>query len=143
MKHESVAHLYSRLATRRGRQMVYRRNGDCVVLWRHNSSDAHSANKVSSARTNTPILHGLSNTLPHTTSRTTLPPPAFCAISRRFRLRSKPIVHTLPGLSRGSGRYFPLPVPESIPTHPEGKEDKNVAMIGQGYRRYYERMQRS
>lgn len=138
MKHESVAHLYSRLATRRGRQMVYRRNGHRIILLGGKLIVVTSEGHASSARTNAPALHGLSNTLLHTTSRTTVPSPAFCAISSKFRLRSKPIVHTLPGFSRGSGRYFPFPVPESIPTQPEGKEDKNLAMIGHGCRRFYE-----
>lgn len=39
----------------------------------------------------------------------------------------------LPGRSSGSGRYFPLPVPESKPIHPVGIVAKKLAIIGHGY----------
>jgi hypothetical protein len=43
------------------------------------------------------------------------------------------MVYTLPDdRPSGSGRYFPLPVPESRPTEPAGSVDKKQAIIGQG-----------
>jgi hypothetical protein len=48
-------------------------------------------------------------------------------------LRSSPMVRMHPGgLSIGSGRYLPLPVPASSPTEPAGMESRNAAMIGHG-----------
>src|ERR1700722_1479946 len=84
-------------------------------------------------RTNTPDLHPRSSTSPRTTSQITPEFPEFLAISSRFRLLSRPIVHNLPGWPRGRGRYFPFPVPESRPTEPVGKLDRNWATIGHGY----------
>lgn len=36
------------------------------------------------------------------------------------------------GRSKGRGRYFPLPVPESRPTEPGGNEARKSAIIGHG-----------
>jgi hypothetical protein len=48
-------------------------------------------------------------------------------------LLSRPIVHTAPGRSGGIGRYLPFPVPESSPTQPVGRLERNCATIGHGY----------
>lgn len=109
-----------------GREMVYSGNRYCIILGSHLEHERI----VRTARTNAPLLQGRPSTSPHTTSRCT--PPAVCAIFRRFLLLSSPMVHMPPGRSKGRGRYFPFPVPESRPTHPTGKDDKNCAMIGQG-----------
>jgi hypothetical protein len=49
------------------------------------------------------------------------------------------MVQIWPGRSRGSERYLPFPVPESKPTHPAGKLDRKLEIIGQGYPNNVER----
>ena len=83
--------------------------------------------------TKIPNLQGLSKTLPHTTSLLTPLFPAVRAMSSKFLLLSRPIVHMSPGRSRGRGRYLPFPVPESSPTHPVQMLSRNLAIMGQGY----------
>ena len=111
------------------RQVVYGGNRDGIVLYGFPSpNDFHPALILTKACHRQQSC----NASPQTTSRSG-PSPARRAISRRLRLLSRPIVHTDPlGRSSGSGRYFPLPVPESSPTAPVGKEERNFAMTGHG-----------
>jgi hypothetical protein len=123
--------------------MVDRSDRYCVVLFdvnRHVSEHKSDIEKRM-AQTNAPSLHPFPMTSPHITSlgihlvveASSVLAPAVLAISKRLRLLSSPMVHTLPGgRSNGSGRYLPLPVPASRPTEPVGNVDINMAIIGHG-----------
>ena len=125
------SHLHSGLPPLTSRQMVYSRYRDSVVLLhRHQLTPTLTSSPIT--LTNAPSRHGRPSTSPQTTSLTTSVPPAVRAISSKPLLLSSPMVHMLPGRSSGRGRYLPLPVPESRPTHPDGMDARNPAIIGHG-----------
>ena len=108
-------------------------NRYCVILKKKTRPRTIAISLKEFRLTKTPILQGLSRTLLHITSLITSLFPAVRAMSSKFLLLSRPIVHMSPGRSRGRGRYLPFPVPESSPTHPVQRLSRNLAIMGQGY----------
>ena len=116
-------------------EMVNGCDRDSIVLDRTSVNRTGRRDSCRHSRTNASDLQLFPRTSPQITSRGTLTFPACLAADRRFLLLSKPIVHIAPDLSRGSGKYFPFPVPESRPTQPVGMSERNRETIGHGYSR--------
>ena len=133
MGHKTIVsntYLDSRSSSLGRRQVMNRRDRDCVILGCAVQNVQSNFVIAERLHTKIPSLQGTSSASPWTVSLSA--PPAFLAIFRRLKLLSSPIVQRLELRFEGRGRYFPLPHPESRPIEPVGMESKNVAITGHG-----------